>query len=59
MNERTDEHGYPFETEYQAIQQTPMPNIGVDCTVPSPLATKRLPDLKQEQKLHFERDEVQ
>jgi hypothetical protein len=57
MTDTTDEsEDYVFLREWLERQSEPMPNIGVDWSVPSPLAKKRLPELKQE--TLFERKEV-
>ena len=39
---------YVFEEEWQERQSEPMENIGVDWSVPSPLAFDRIPEREQE-----------
>ena len=48
---------YPFEAEWLERQAEPMPDIGIDWSVPSPLAFDRIPDLKREERQLFDRKE--
>ena len=51
-----DEHGWPFQSEWEKRQREPMPMDGIDGTQCSPYAIDRLPALEQE--AFFERKEV-
>ena len=51
-----DEHGWPFQAEWEERQREPMPVSGIDGTQGSPYAIDRLPALEQE--TLFERKEV-
>ena len=48
MNDKNDSVLYPFEAEWAERQAEPMPDIGIDWSVPSPLAFDQMPERNTE-----------
>ena len=48
---------WPFQSDWEQRRAEPMPEFGIDWTVPSPLAIDRMPELKREERQLFERKE--
>ena len=48
---------YPFEAEWAERQAEPMPEFGIDWTIPSPLTFDRIPERKTEERQFFDRKE--